>query len=112
MVTYNSCLSDGSCRRVYAEVLELADRLDSGSSSDFRVRVQVPSSALIMKASDKIVWSFSFFDFNGRFQGFLKCDNLLNFYLILDFIGIFGRIEDSVFCVIKDVNSSGGVSIS
>ena len=30
----------------YAEVLELADRLDSGSSSDFRVRVQVPSSAL------------------------------------------------------------------
>lgn len=30
-------------------MLELADRLDSGSSSDFRVRVQVPSSALDKK---------------------------------------------------------------
>ena len=36
-------------RTTYAEVLELADRLDSGSSVGNDVRVQVPSSALRMK---------------------------------------------------------------
>ncbi len=35
----------------YAEVLELADRLDSGSSVGSDVRVQVPSSALDQKRS-------------------------------------------------------------
>ena len=60
----------GPRQKEYADVAELADALDSGSSSLKRVWVQIPSSA--PKSSNVCSWIFCFSDLFGR-TGIVPC---------------------------------------